>query len=117
MNVALGLMGSRALDYDPNTRTIRMFASAFPDTSLRVGVSTQGMFTLAHEVGHALADQDAGVAAAFATATRGTVAVTNYGATGAGENFAAAYALFVTAPAQLQALWPSAFAFFRAHYG
>ena len=104
--------------YDPNTHTITLYATTFSQTSAAPGGYRDGQFTLAHEIGHALSEKDAGLAAAFTAAVKadGGAPLTAYGATSPVENLAESFALHCLDPGELRALRPATSALFSGRY-
>ncbi len=109
-------LGSEEGSYTPATRTINMVAKAFSGTALAHGGFTAGQFTLNHEVGHALADQDPAVMPLFTRAATGSAPISDVGKKNAEENFAECIALLAVDRNQLQAMRPAIFNLLNARY-
>jgi hypothetical protein len=109
--------------FDPNTRHIEIFQSAFTGGATRVGGNELSTFTICHEVAHAISAGDPTLRTAFAkaasrdgTATtaggpRVTGAVTEYGNTSMEEYLAEAIAMRTLSPDVLTTERPAAAAF------
>jgi hypothetical protein len=112
--------------FDPNTRHIEIFQSAFTGGARRFGGSELSTFTICHEIAHAVSDAEPGVRAAFAQAAardgtantggRLTGAVTDFGNTSMEEYLCEAMALRATAPDVLTQLRPNVAAFLNARF-
>ncbi|MGY6275064.1 eCIS core domain-containing protein [Methylomonas sp. MgM2] len=117
--------------YDPNTHTITLYDSAFFRTQMRVGrpgegLSSEAIFTVLHEIGHAIDNArtrqnsrppgavDASATPEFRSAARrdGNVRITAYAQTDWSEFYAESFALYQSDPTGLQRLRPNLFNYF-----